>query len=263
MNNSANHWVILFVAIIGLVGVIITAVIARESGERAAVERAIEATMTAEAKLASPTAIAVADLPTPIDTSSPATTNIHLPTTTLTNTLTPTDTPRPTATHTRLPTATSTDTPVPLTPTTMPPTPTQGPVAPIRPHFQVLAGSGIFAEGTFSDGLAPYSEQWLWDNNHFRIQRIRREEQSNGCDVARYNADVIWIGAGTGMSLKINGEMVGEYTATDDPHGYIFKWPIHIGDQICAVNFERIGFHIILGPDVYYHYDSYCHRGNC
>ena len=114
MNNSANHWVILLVAIIGLVGVIITAVIARESGERAAVERAIEATMTAEAKLASPTAIAVADLPTPIDTSSPATTNIHLPTATLTNTPTPpTDTPRPTATNTRLPTAMSTETPQP------------------------------------------------------------------------------------------------------------------------------------------------------
>ena len=53
------------------------------------------------------------------------------------------------------------DTPVPVPPTLAPPTPIQAPEAPIREHFEVTAGSGIFAQGTFSDGLAPYSEQWL------------------------------------------------------------------------------------------------------
>ena len=40
---------------------------------------------------------------------------------------------------------------------------------PVREHYQVVVGDGIFAQGTFSDGLAPHSEQWLWDNDHFNI----------------------------------------------------------------------------------------------
>src|SRR5688500_7472247 len=50
---------------------------------------------------------------------------------------------------------------------------------PIREHYQVSVGDGIFTSGTFSDGLAPYSESWLQDNNHFKIQRIRPEENPN------------------------------------------------------------------------------------
>jgi len=134
---------------------------------------------------------------------------------------------------------------------------------PLRPHYQVVVGDGIFAEGTFSDGMAPYSEQWLWDNNHFKIQRIRQEEYPSGCDVSRYNANLIWIAGTTGMQISINDEIVGTYKIADDPHGYIFEWPIHMGDKICAVNFRSVGFMIIIGPDIYYHYDSYCYRGAC
>lgn len=134
---------------------------------------------------------------------------------------------------------------------------------PIRDHFQVVVGNGIFAIGTFSDGQAPYSEQWLWDNDRFNIQRIRAEEYPTGCDVARYTTNFLWIGGTTGMSFSINGENVGTYEIADDSHGYIFNWPVQIGDTLCAVGFTSTGFQIILGPDVYYHYDSYCYRGGC
>lgn len=135
---------------------------------------------------------------------------------------------------------------------------------PLREHYEVTVGEGLFAEGTFSDGMAPYSEQWLWDNDHFDIQRIRQEEYPSGCDVSRYNTDLVWIGGSPGMSIAINGEEVGKYTIAADSHGYIFEWPIRMGDEICAVGFVRsVGFHIILGPDIYYHYDSYCYRGHC
>ena len=134
---------------------------------------------------------------------------------------------------------------------------------PFRPHYQVVVGDGIFSQGTFSDGMAPYSEQWLWDNNHFKIQRIRQEEYPSGCDVSRYNANLIWIAGTTGMQISINDEIVGTYKIADYPHGYIFEWPINIGDKVCAVGFRSVGFMIIIGPDIYYHYDSYCYRGAC
>lgn len=134
---------------------------------------------------------------------------------------------------------------------------------PIRPHYQVTVGDGIFSEGTFSDGLAPYSEQSLWNNNRFNIQRIRPEEYPSGCDIARYNTNLVWISGTTGMQFSVNDSVVGTYNIADDPHGYIFEWPINIGDKLCAVGFRSVGYSIIIGPDIYYQYDSYCYRGNC
>lgn len=145
--------------------------------------------------------------------------------------------------------------------------PTQAPydseLMPIREHYPVTVGNGIFEKGTFSDGLALYTEDWLWDNNHFKIQRIRQEEYPSGCDTARYDTNLVWISGSSGMQFTVNDEVVGTYQIADDPHGYILEYPIHMGDKLCAVNFKAIGFSIILGPDIYYHYDSYCHRGNC
>ena len=142
-------------------------------------------------------------------------------------------------------------------------TPASSGAGPLRPHYQVVVGDGIFSTGTFSDGLAPYNENWLWDNNHFNIQRIRQEEYPSGCDIARYNTNLVWIAGTAGMQLSINDEIVGTYNIADDAHGYIFEKQIHMGDKLCAVNFRSIGFQIVLGPDIYYHYDSYCYRGAC
>lgn len=136
-------------------------------------------------------------------------------------------------------------------------------LVPIREHFEVSVGDGLFESGTFSDGLEPFSEDWLWTNDHHSVQRIRQEEFPDGCDISRYTTEVVWITATTEMQFTINDEVIGTYKATDDPHGYIFKWPIKIGDKLCAVNFKPIGYSIIIGPDIYYHYDSYCYRGEC
>ena len=136
-------------------------------------------------------------------------------------------------------------------------------IEPIRDHFDVYVGNGIFENGTFSDGLAPLTQDWLWDNNHHRIQRIRQEEYPSGCDVSRYTTDLVWIAGSDGMTFTINGKVMGEYKIADYAHGYIFKADINIGDELCALNFKPIGYSIILGPDIYHAYDSYCYRGHC
>lgn len=134
---------------------------------------------------------------------------------------------------------------------------------PIREHFPVTVGDGLFSSATFSDGLAPYSEQWLWDNNHHNIQRIRQEEFPDGCDIARFSASKVWISGSRGMQFTVNDAVVGVYDAADFSHGYIVSFDVHMGDKLCAVGFKPIGYSIIIGPDVYYHYDSYCYRGHC
>lgn len=134
---------------------------------------------------------------------------------------------------------------------------------PFRSHYQVVVGDGIFGEGSFSDGLAEYSNDWLRSNDHFDIQRIRQEEYPDGCDISRYNTNLVWISGTSGMQFAVNDEVIGTYQIADDPHGYIFEWPIKMGDKLCAVNFRSVGFSIVLGPDIYYHYDSYCYRWGC
>jgi hypothetical protein len=152
----------------------------------------------------------------------------------------------------------------PTTEPSSPNPPVESGLEPIREHYQVSVGEGLFSEGTFSDGMAPYSEEWLWDNDRFDIQMIRIEEQPEGCDVARYDTELVWISGSPGMSVTVDGEEVGTYTARVNAHGYIFQYPISMGDRICAVDFSpTLGFHIIIGPDIYFHYDSYCYRGHC
>lgn len=135
---------------------------------------------------------------------------------------------------------------------------------PFRPHYQVDLGDGIFDKGTFSDGMAEYSQDWLWANGHGNIQRIRLEEFESGCDVSKHTTNLVWIAGTSGMQFTVNGVVVGTYTAADDSHGYIFEYPINFGDTVCAVNYRpATGYAILLGSNIYYHYDSYCYRGNC
>lgn len=136
-------------------------------------------------------------------------------------------------------------------------------LSPLIQHYEVYAGTGVFELGTFSQGNVQYTEDWLRANGHFRIQRIRQEEYPSGCDTSRFTTDRIWISGSKGMTITVNGEEVGEYLIDDDPHGFVFEYQINYGDRLCAVNFKNIGFMIVLGDDIYYHYDSYCYRGHC
>lgn len=136
---------------------------------------------------------------------------------------------------------------------------------PIREHQAVSIGTGVFENVTFSDGMAPYNEDWLWDNNHFNIQRIRREENPDGCGIAQYKVDEIWIGAAAVAKVTVNGSKIGTISAITplQRHGFIANVSLNVGDQICVSPIPDSGFHIIFGPDIYYHHDSYCYRGSC
>lgn len=133
---------------------------------------------------------------------------------------------------------------------------------PLRDHTPFSAGDGVFANVTVSDGQADFSTSEL-DTNHQHIQGIRLEEQPDGCAEANYASDHIWVTGTPGMTLNVNGQEVGTYRIAPDFHGYMLDFRVNVGDQLCAVNFGAVGFSVIFGPDVYYHYDSYCHRFGC
>lgn len=147
-------------------------------------------------------------------------------------------------------------TPIPVTATS---TETPGP---LRGHQLASIGTGVFAQVTYSDGLAPYDQDWL-STYHFRIQRIRPEENPDGCGVSIYDTDNIWFGASAYTEFTVNGDEIGELVVGTGRHGYVLEWPVHVGDVLCAVGYDHSGYHIIIGPDMYYHYDSYCYRGYC
>lgn len=144
------------------------------------------------------------------------------------------------------------------------PVPIEG-VGPLRDHIATSIGTGAFADVTLSDGQAPYDENWLWANDHFNIQRIRREENPNGCGVAQYQVSQIWISVAAVAKVTVNGSEIGTITTITplQTHGYIASVSLNVGDEICVTPIPGGGFHIIFGPDVYYHYDSYCYRGHC
>jgi|GEM_PF-3259989 len=133
---------------------------------------------------------------------------------------------------------------------------------PFREHRTVSVGSGIFTQVTSSDGNASYSQTEL-DTNHFRIYRIRPEENPDGCGVSIYNAEKVWFSSSTYTTFTVNGQEIGKLSVSTGRHGFVADWTVKVGDYICAVGYASSGFHIIFGPDMYYHYDSYCYRGNC
>lgn len=133
---------------------------------------------------------------------------------------------------------------------------------PFRDHLKTpVVGSGQLRQGTYSDGMATYSDADL--SSHLNIQRVRLEENPDGCAIAFLNAQKVWFGSSQRTALTINGSVVGELFGVNGRQGYMFDLPINRGDKICVTDFNAAGFHLIFGPDVYYHYDSYCYRGNC
>ena len=133
---------------------------------------------------------------------------------------------------------------------------------PFRDHrITPEVGTGVLSQGTYSDGMAPFSET---DTGYYsNIQRIRIEENPDGCAIADYTVDKIWFGSAVRTNLTINGSVVGMINGPTGKHGYIFNVNINRGDIVCVTYFEPSGFQIIFGPDIYYHYDSYCYRGHC
>jgi hypothetical protein len=141
------------------------------------------------------------------------------------------------------------------------PLPTQSD-SPFRKHEIASVGTGIFTQVTSSDGNAPYSQSEL-DTSHYRIYRIRPEENPDGCGVSVYNASKVWFSSSVNTVFTVNGQEVGKLSVSTGRHGFVADWNVKVGDKICAVGYAASGFHIIFGPDMYYHYDSYCYRGYC
>lgn len=171
-----------------------------------------------------------------------------------------------TSTSTKVPPAlqpTSTTPPRVIPPTLAAPTQpiTQGDGT-FQEHRIIAVGTGPFTQVTISDGRTSYDDSWL-ATYRYRIQRIRREEQPTGCDTSVFEANKIWFSGSVGTSFTVNGQEIGKLSVGGGKHGFVFTWAIKPGDNLCAVGYDQGGFHIIFGPDIYYHYDSYCHRGYC
>lgn len=132
---------------------------------------------------------------------------------------------------------------------------------PFRQHYAEAIGSGSLMNVTYSDGMADFDEAWL-ATYHYRLQRIRPEENPDGCGVSVYNTDKIWFGSEPN-TITVNGVPIAENYVPTGSHGYIFEYPLNIGDKICVTHVPQSGYHIYFGPDLYWHYDSYCYRGHC
>jgi len=119
-------------------------------------------------------------------------------------------------------------------------------------------GTGIFISANSSDGNRDYDS-----NTYYKIQRIRYEEVSNGCDISNWSSQLIWVTGNKGTNILLNNETIGQLTIDTGNHGYLVEVKINPGDQICISGKNPNGFSVIFGPDTYYHYDSYCYRGFC
>lgn len=134
--------------------------------------------------------------------------------------------------------------------------------APLRPHQTSAVGTGVFTQVTSSDGNAPYSQDEL-NTNYYKIIRIRAEENPDGCGVSIYDTDIVWFSGSSNTVFTINGKEIGRLSVNTGKHGYVANWSIKNQDVVCASGYSASGFHIIFGPDMYYHYDSFCYRGYC
>lgn len=132
---------------------------------------------------------------------------------------------------------------------------------PLRNHETTSIGSGVLANVTYSDGMAPISNEKI--HQYGQLQLINPTTTSDGCGVAMYNTNTIWFGSGSRTTITVNGVSIGELYQGTGNHGYIFEWAIKVNDRICVTPISTGGFHFGIGPDVYIHYDSYCYRGHC
>ena len=119
-------------------------------------------------------------------------------------------------------------------------------------------------------GSSKFNVVWNTDGNrdydisqYYKVQRIRVEENPSGCDVSSWFSDFLWITGNKGAKITLNNDVIGELNINTGSHGYLIALKIKPGDQLCIEGKNKNGFSLVFGPDVYYHYDSYCFRGYC
>jgi hypothetical protein len=123
-------------------------------------------------------------------------------------------------------------------------------------------GTGVFTQAAYSDGMAEISYNDI-NAQYSNIQTINPQTSDTGCGIARYDVSELWFAGAAGSSLLINGEQVGQLSFGNGPHGHMISIDIFFGDEICIDPIPPGGYGMVLGPDVYFHYDSYCYRGFC
>lgn len=134
--------------------------------------------------------------------------------------------------------------------------------SPLRPHKAESIGTGVFENATYSDGNAEFTDEKL-NGSYYRILPINSKTTSSGCGISIYKASEVWFGSARKTTLYINGTAVGETYFGTGKHGHIIPVSIEVGDELCVSPIPPDGFLIYIGPDTYYHYDSFCYRGYC
>jgi len=150
----------------------------------------------------------------------------------------------------------------PATQSAATPEPTIFSSAPLLSHKIKGIGTGIFEKATYSDGSAQFSQQEL-NSSHFEIQLINPDTTSNGCSTSWYTVNEVWFGGASKTTLYLNGTAIGELFQGVGKHGYMIPLSVNAGDELCVNPIPPGGFHMNLGADIYYHYDSFCYRGYC
>ncbi|OIO92688.1 MAG: hypothetical protein AUK03_09445 [Anaerolineae bacterium CG2_30_64_16] len=171
----------------------------------------------------------------------------------------------------------------PSTPTAQPsPSPVAavpaGTPGPLRPHYTTSIGTGVFAHVTYSDGLAPYTDDDV-TTRFGRVEVSLSPVGLGGCWISRYNTDKVWFRSGAVGPVMVtvipqgadpiapqkNGNPVGVLNEPTGPHGYILDLdhPLQRDEWVCITVASEDGLYIIYGPDLYYWYDSYCSRKAC
>ncbi len=152
------------------------------------------------------------------------------------------------------------------------------PPGPLRPHHTTSIGTGVFAHVTYSDGLAPYTDDDV-TTRFGRVEVSLSPVGQGGCWISRYNTDTVWFRSGAvgpvmvtvipqgadPIALQKNGNPVGVLNEPTGLHGYILDldYPLQRGEWVCITVASEDGLYIIYGPDLYYWYDSYCSRKAC
>jgi len=152
---------------------------------------------------------------------------------------------------------------------------------PLRPHHTTAIGTGVFAHVTYSDGLAPYTDDDV-TTRFGRVDVSLFPVGRGGCWISRYATDKVWFRSGAVGPVMVtvipqdvdpidplkngNGNPVGVLDEPTGLHGYILDldYPLQRGEWVCiTVASEDDGLYIIYGPDLYSWYDSYCSRKAC
>ncbi len=135
---------------------------------------------------------------------------------------------------------------------------------PLRERVPANVGTGVFSNVFTSDGMAEFTDASV-NGRYPRIQMNNVNLSQDGCSTARYDSSSIWFGSTEPTMLSVNGESIGQYTEQtfNGSHGMIFDHPISQGDNICVQLSDGMLYHVVVGPDVDAHFDTYCYRGNC